>query len=233
MIGWPIIPKLPKVQLPKKSTAELIREYRTAHYFISQYMYAHGGSRPDKSDFLMTDLSRIEAEIVEQIPDLFQRSVFRILAHHEFDITDFLKDENGHITWQEEIRNTLEQSCNFLFNYGQPAGVHESRKFTPLPFSGEEFMLWFLQEVKNSPDSKNPNSIVRVLGILNPFLKSGIILGHNLQEESMKGIGDRLLVIFVGEYANRMAVVIDIFCDSNEGEQFIREILNTKSATNL
>ncbi|MDA2922241.1 hypothetical protein MYX07_03160 [Patescibacteria group bacterium AH-259-L07] len=196
-----------------KSMEALIKEYRLEKFVLSYTAQKYHGNIPEHE---LTSLRKIEEQIINLLPDDFQRSVFRILARHKFDIVDFLKKED----WREDLRTTCRDICHFLY-YGVP--YPKEPEWEPLPFPGNEFFFWLLKQAKKHKESDDD-----IANILNAFTHTQEILGCRFSKEERCRIANPLLTVFIGEWRKQTLILIDILYEVEGGESFIRELLGLK-----
>lgn len=198
---------------PKKSLAELIDEYNRWRVIIS---FANAGKTsplPD-DDVFMQELKKIEGQIIDNLPDELQKSVFAILARHKFDITDFL----GQKDWRTIFKEVCQEICHFLY-CGSP--LTESVEWSiALPVSGEEFFFHLLNCARIGEEEPCSNLWTAV----RKMIEDKKVMEHDF--DCWSNIGGRLIVVFAGEFARQSAVLVDILCEIEDGRNLIKEILN-------
>ncbi|MCH7759539.1 hypothetical protein IID20_04245 [Patescibacteria group bacterium] len=205
---------LEPVKEPQKDMETLIEEYRVETFLLSPLAQKYMGNVPESE---LKSLRRIEEQIIELLPDKFQRDIFTIFARHGFNIVDFLKKEN----WQEDLHTTYRNICHFL--YWCTTYPRESEFGPLLPFPGNEFFFWLLKQAKKSKDSDDD-----IGNILNTFIGTSEILGHRLSKEEKERIGNPLITVFAGEWRKQSLVLIDILHEVKGGEAFIQGLLGLK-----
>ena len=212
---WKHKPK-PKTQIleeePPKDLDSLIEDYNFERSHLSWVAYENKGKIPDGYS---RRLREIEEQIINLIPDALERAVLRIVARYEFDITDFIKQED----WREEFRKQCLRICHFLY-YGS---IYPTKPDRPaLPFPGNEFFFWLLMQAKLGSQEDRLKNVSVALG---KALDKGEILGCPLNSETLDSLSLRLFVVLAGEWAKQSAVLRDILCEVEGGELFIRELL--------
>jgi hypothetical protein len=202
LLGW-FRRETPDHEADEEDLAALVKEFRELRTLVSLLSSTSLDGVPDG---LMQAFKAAEQAVIAALEDPFQREIFAVLAKHGFDILDFLDGD-----WIAILGDVLRVIVAFL---GQryPAGG----EWQDYPFSGEELYLWLLERTKGSSD--------RVVAIFANLEKTSIC-GFDLGFEARRSLSDRLIVVFAGEYTKRSAAFIDIFCDVEGGEEFIREEL--------
>jgi hypothetical protein len=202
--------KSERVPLPKRDMGILIKDYKIESWLLRNLANRNLGKVPEEA---YADLKKIENEIIEQLPDPLQREVFKIFAQHKFDIVDLIPG------WKEEMKKVSKEVCHYL-HYGSP--FPNVPEWPPLPLPGNVLFLWMLEEAKEEEGKK------RYYGLSLFFKKAkedGEIFGFKISEEELQNISGRLIVIFSGQWAKHSAVLLDILCQVEGGEDFVKEIL--------
>ncbi|MDA2922236.1 hypothetical protein MYX07_03135 [Patescibacteria group bacterium AH-259-L07] len=203
---------LEPVKEPQKDIETLIEKYRLEKFLLNPVAQKYMGNIPESE---LKYLRRIEEQIIELLPDKFQRDIFTILARHGFDIVDFIEKDD----WREDLQKSCRDISHFLY-YGAP--YPKEPEWEPLPFPGNEFFFWLLKQARSE------NISDRTAEIFKTFVEAETILDHSFDQEEKSWIFGRLIVIFAGEWAKQSAVLIDILNESKEGELFVRELLGLK-----
>lgn len=204
---------------PKKTWEELKRSYNAERMLLSFELNQNLGNLPEGAD---KDLKKIEEELIALMPSDFDQSVFQIFARHDFDIIDLYESD-----WREMLKTFLEKNCHFL--YSGTVYSFEDVPWEPLPILGEDL---FLHLLKLGQEGEADNSIDRISSIFEKMNFKKIIeekklLGHDISEEEARSLGGRLIAIFMSrECSKQSSAIIDIFCEVEGGEQFVKKILN-------
>lgn len=197
--------------LPKRDMGILLKEYQLEMWYLKTIANKNLGKVPEEE---YAELKKIEEEIIEQQLDPLQRDVFRIFARRKFNIVDLIPD------WKEDMKKVNKEICHFL-QYGSPFPLKSGRQY--LPFSGNNFFFWMLEEAKEDEGKKRFEN-------LSLFFKEakekGIIFGYKVSEEELQNIAGRLIVVFSGEWVLQSAVLLDILCQVKGGEAFVKEVLD-------
>ncbi|MFH1207219.1 MAG: hypothetical protein V1668_01280 [Patescibacteria group bacterium] len=202
---------------PEKSLPELINEYKTQIGLLS---LLNAGKTKPLPDHFYDRFKKIEQQIIAHLPDKFQQEVFQILARHKFDITEFLRDED----WQTSFKIIARKTTHYL-HYGAP--YPEKPEWPPLPCPGNEFYYWMIQQSKSDDPSKRVENILVALEVM---FGKGEILGHSLGKSELGYINMCCLAIIGGEWRKHSAVLIDIYCELDQGDEFLKTLLGLPNA---
>jgi len=202
----------PPKEKPKKDLKELIKDYKAEKLLLSFVAKDDRGNIPESE---LKWLKEIEGQIIELLPGDFQKGVFKILARYRFDFLEF--SEQG--DWQQSFREISRDICHFLYR-GAP--YPQEPEWPPLPFSGEKFFFWLLTQAKTG---KKSNKYENISAALVEAKEKEIILCHHMKGEDIARLANRILVVFAGEWAKQTAVLVDIMCELEGGELFVKELL--------
>ena len=206
-----------------KSLSELVEEYRSIKSLLSFVAYDHNGNVPE-DHFFMRNLHELEQQIIAHIliSDRFYGEVLRIFARYKFDITDFLSIDE----FEENARKYCRAASHFL-EYGAPYPTESDFPETRLPISGKEVFFWLLCQAKGS---FGEDRLRNILEAVRRVIDAGEVLGEKFD----KGLCDwamRFGMPFLSpEWAYQTRVLVDVLCELEEGEIFIRRILDLASA---
>lgn len=155
----------------------------------------------------------LEEKIVGLLADDFQKKVFRILMKYEFDLLKLLEQD-----WKEVLSAV----------YGGIAKFLTDMLGKKLPVSGKDFLFWMLEKAKQG-DFEN-----RYQNIGEAILKGEVCDSLIPDEETIQHILMLATCIFTSdEYRRQFEVFMEIMCDLEGGEQFIREELCNKVEENF
>lgn len=216
--------KIVPVEKPPKTYEELKKTHGVAKYMVSLERDKSTGEI-DEDNFAMRWLRETEKQIINLQEDEFTKSVLRILSRHRFDITHAI--ENG---YEKDFVVACREICHFL-QYGSPYPVIDST-FGPTPFSGTELFFWLISQAKSDSEDER-EGFSCIVDAWRGAWDSRVVLGHRLKEETheekveLDSLLMRVGLIFVGaEHAGQSAVLIDIMCEVDSGEEFVQKILN-------
>lgn len=196
---------------PEKSIAELIEDYRAGKMCVSM------APQTDKG-FWEDELRRTEDKIIAKLPNGLQKSALMILQRYRFDFREFLEKED----WTAPLKEVARDICHFL-HYGSPYPMKP--QWAPLPFSGEDFFLHLLESAKKSNKTDSAGRIGAISLTLKAAVETKELFGHSFVVEDLQNIGMRVIVVFAGELHGQAGALMDIFCEVEGGEQFVREII--------
>ncbi len=155
-------------------------------------------------------IKRKENKLIEAIPDKFQKEIIKLAQKYKFDITEFA--EEG---WQKKIKDAFENIASYL-STSHPLNFLEG-KFPP---EGEKTLFWMLEQAKKSPSTDKRYQFI-IDGV-----KKGVINDYHFptDEETLASIFLLLqCVLFSREYGVYFSMLMEIMCDIEEGENFIRK----------
>lgn len=189
--------------IEKKGLPEMIDELEHWQTMLNLL----GSNRVTEDD--KEKLKKIEKEVIDLLPDEFQRKVFEILSENNFNLLEFLKQDD----WREPLKSACEDIAYYLNT------EHPSNFIKELPFTGKEFLLWMLQQAKLNSKKDSYEGIAKAL-------HGQIICGHEISNETIEKIFGICLVVFVSEdYGGQFKILIKITRDIEGGEEFIQELL--------
>lgn len=167
----------------------------------------------------LKELKELEGKIIELLPDDFQKKVFGILSKHNFDLVEFLEGD-----WREPLIS-MYRDISFYLDPKHPLNYVGEK----LPVAGRDFLFWMLQQAKIGSNSDN-----RYINIAEA-IKRGDICGHKISDQrtieqilSIAGV-----VFFSREYGLQFKTMMEIMCDLEEGETFIKNELFNKVSPSL
>jgi hypothetical protein len=196
--------------IPERTLPELLKRYEYEKLSLSML----SGGRPNKlSDDDHGCLREIERRIIALQTDQMQREVLTILIQHGFNLAEFF----GKQTWQNIIEESIQDIVHFL-HYGMilPSKTEQPRLFR----RGDELFLWMLEQARDGAEADRMSNISTGLS---HGVKEGSLLGRKFSREEAQEFGHRIVVVVIGEFAKQMRVLVDIFCEVEGGEQFIRD----------
>jgi len=158
-------------------------------------------------------LRELEEKTVDLLADDFQKKVFMILMKHEFDLLKLFEQD-----WKETLRAVYKDIAQYL------VGMLGKE----LPVSGKDFLFWMLEKAKQG------NSENRYQNIGEAILKGEVYDYSVCDKETIQQILMFTACIFTSdEYRRQFEVLMEIMCDLEGGEQFIREELCNKIEENF
>lgn len=197
----------------EKTLDELVKMYNSEEQWL-KYVASEKGGKLSEEDY--ETLKRIENEIIKKTPDEFEKKVLRILADKKFNIVGLMNKK-----WDEEIRAICYDICHF-FKQGPSS-------FKPLPFSGHELFSWLLSNTGDNEKDRFGN-ISRVAA---EEFKNNRLMGYDFSEDSgkepslfLESIGGKIIVVFVGEFAPKTAVLTEIWkMEGGKGKEYLENML--------
>ncbi len=198
-------------ELKKKDLSTLIKELKSSQWILGWVPYEDR----DEFKFLADEIKELEQQIIETLPDKFQKEVFKILAKEGFNFLEFLKEDD----WLEPLRSIFKTISFWLGREHIVQG-----KQWEAPFSGKELCFWLLQETKKEVSNKYVESFVETF---KKSLKDGLICGHQLNKEEVKAIHSSVIVLFSKEFAKQFRALVEII-HLQGGEEFIKNEIYDK-----
>lgn len=206
----------------KKTINELVKMYDTEETWL-KFVASDKGGKLEEQDY--ERLKRIEDEIIRKTPDEFEKKILRLFADRRYNIVELMNKK-----WDEDIKDVCRKICHYL-RYGN-IYPFTNNPFDPLPFPGHELFLWLLSK---TGDDKN-DRMGDMFKSATEMFKQKRILGHDFSNEEVKrhqllpltidSVGGRILVVFIGEFAGQVAIMIEIWkMESGEGRRYLEEIL--------
>ena len=182
------------------------------------------GSKGDKLLFSTEKarLKELEEKIISLLPDEFQKKVFRILVKHNVNLLEFVGENKN---WKETLRAGFNDIA-FYLDPKHPLNIVGKK----LPVAGKDFLFWMLQQAK----AENKENRYLHIG---EAIKKGNICGYQVSLDEKVQSGEKLIdqivliagiVMMSGEYNLQFRVLMEIMCDTEGGEEFIREELYNK-----
>lgn len=196
--------------IPKLTLPELLKRYEYEKLSLS--ILSEG--RPNKlSDDDYGCLREIERRIIALQTDRMQREVLTILVRYGFNLAEFF----GKQTWQDIIGESIQDIVHFL-HYGD---TYPRIPKQPWYFvNGGEFFLWLLEQAR---DGTGADTTTNIGTALTKAVDKGTLLNRPFTRQTAQDFGHRIIVVVMGEFAKRFRVLVDIFCEVEGGEQFIRD----------
>lgn len=196
---------------PEKSIAELMKDYRTYRMSVSMAPSIDRG-------FWENKVRETEDKIIAKLPDELQKATFRILQKYRFDFCGFLEKED----WTMQLKEVARDICHFLC-YGSPYPLKP--EWPPLPFSGESFFLYLFGKAKDGGKTDSLGRVETIFSALKTVVETKELMGNSFAIEDLQNIGMRVMVVFAGEFHGQAGALMDIFCEVDGGEHFVREII--------
>ena len=205
-----------------KTIDELVKMYDTEETWL-KFLANDKGGKLEEEDYKR--LKRIEDEIIRKTPDEFEKKILRLFADRRYNIVELMNKR-----WDEDTKDVCRKICHYL-RYGN---IYPSTNslFNPLPFPGHELFSWLLSKTGNDKSDR----LHDMFSCATEMFKQKRILGHDFSNEEVKkhqflpptidSLGGRILIVFTGEFARQVSIIIEIWkMEGEEGRKYLEEIL--------
>jgi len=197
--------------IEEKDLPTLVEELRSWQYTLNRIGSHSRGAVTERDKEILEEKQR---KIIQVLPNEFQKEVFNILMKYELNLLEFL-DNN----WKETLRVAYRNIARYL-DPEYPLQFIGKENF---PVEGKNFFFWVLIQLKEG-DSENRYAR------LGELIKKGDICGHKISEEDViRIIAMKVsLTLFGKDYGIQSRVLVDIMCNLERGEQFLRDEILSK-----